>query len=419
MPPTSVGPVVVVGGGQAGFETAAALRSKGYTGPITLVGEEDGAPYQRPPLSKAYLHAPADGIETEDLVLRPQSWYDRNDVVLLHGQRVTTIDRPRSEVELTGGERLPFAHLVLATGAANRPLPVEGATLPGVHYLRTHTEATQLVKALGSCRSVAVIGAGFIGLEVAAAARKKGLAVTVLEAADRPMSRAVSRMMSDYVTGLHRGHGVDVRLGTGVVQVLGNGGRASGVQTADGDVVDADVVVVGIGVLPETALADAAGLAVGNGVLVDEHLRTTDPRIFAVGDCAAFPHRGGSALIRLESVQNAVDQARCVADQLTGTPDAYRAVPWFWTEQFNSKLQMAGLALNHDTAVVRGKPGDHAFSVFCFRDDLLLAVESVNRPADHMAARRLLAAGAPLTPEQAGDIAFDLKRHSRSSPTPA
>jgi 3-phenylpropionate/trans-cinnamate dioxygenase ferredoxin reductase subunit len=407
-------PVVIVGGGQAGFETAFALRSKGHAAPITLIGEEDGVPYQRPPLSKAYLHPPDGGPDLDELVLRPRTWFENHDVILRCGERVVAIDRGRAEVELAGGDRLPFAHLVLATGAGNRPLPVDGADLPGVHYLRTLAEADRLIGALAGCGSVAVIGAGFIGLEVAAAARKKGLQVTVVEAADRPMSRAVSVAMSDYFTGLHRDKGVDLRLGTGVVRVVERGGRAAGVQTDTGEVLHADVVVVGIGVIPETSLAAAAGLATANGIIVDEQLRTTDPRIFAIGDCASFPTEDGRTLIRLESVQNAVDQARCVAAQLTGPPESYKAVPWFWTEQYDSKLQMAGLVQGHDVAVLRGSPEDHAFSVFCFNGERLLGVESVHRPADHMAARRLLAAGASVTPEQAADAQFDLKRYSRA-----
>ncbi|OJG06109.1 Rhodocoxin reductase [Pseudonocardia autotrophica] len=408
------GRVVVVGGGQAGFETAVSLRGKGFTGSITIIGDEPGVPYQRPPLSKAYLHPEGDPDPSE-IVLRPESWFERNEIRLVQGVAASAIDRDAGEVVLADGERVPFEHLVLATGARNRPLPVPGSELPGVHYLRTLDEAHGLIAALGSCKDVAVVGAGFIGLEIAAAAVKKGAVVTVLEAAARPMGRAVSTPMSDHFTSLHRRSGVDLRLDTGVTRVVEKEGRAAGVETSDGSVVHADVVVVGIGVVPEVALAQAAGLPTANGVRVDARLRTTDSRIFAIGDCAAFPSPDGSRELRLESVQNAVDHARCVAAQLTGEDTGYSAVPWFWTEQFDSKLQMAGLVDGYETAVLRGDPSSGSFSVFCFSaDGTLLAVESVNHTRDHMAARRLLAKESGLTPEQAADPATDLKALSRA-----
>lgn len=406
------GPVVVIGGGQAGFETTVSLRSKGHTGPVILVGAESGVPYQRPPLSKAYLHT--SGEEVDELVLRPESWFERNDIGLRQGVSATRIDRDDRVVTLADGERLPFEHLVLATGARNRLLPVPGADSEGVHYLRTLDEARRLVAALGRCSSIAVVGAGFIGLEIAAAAVKKGATTTVVEATDRPMGRAVSRPVSEFVTRLHRDNGVDLRLGCGVARVVESGGRATGVELADGSVVPADLVVVGIGVVPETTLATAAGLETDDGIIVDHRLRTSDEHVSAIGDCARFP--GARGPLRLESVQNAVDHARCVAAQLTGDPSGYCAVPWFWTEQFDRKLQMAGVVDGYATAVVRGAPEDGPFSVFCFAaDGRLLGVESVNQTRDHMAARRLLARQDPgLSPDQAADLSVDLKALSRA-----
>jgi 3-phenylpropionate/trans-cinnamate dioxygenase ferredoxin reductase subunit len=415
MPETiATGPVVIIGAGQGGFETAGALHARGYPGPIHLIGAEKGVPYQRPPLSKAYLKtATGEPPEPDSVALRPLHWYDRSGISLHCGISAMQIDRQRGEVELDNGKRVPFQHLVLATGARNRALPVPGADLAAVHYLRTLDEANALKRCLTPGRKVVVVGAGFIGLEVAAAARTAGADVTVIEALVRPMARAVSETISTFYTRQHERHGVDMRLGTGVVRIVEQDGRACGVETSDGTVVPADVIVVGIGVIPNTDLAAAADLEVDNGIVVDQHLVTADPRISAIGDCAAYPAPNGLTRLRLESVQNTVDQARCVAARLTGTPAPYHAVPWFWTEQFDSKLQMAGLIAGYEDTVVRGSIDDGSFSVFCFGADRLLGVESVNNTRDHMAARRLLAQGKQLKPEQAQDVSLDLKALSR------
>lgn len=402
----SVDRVVIVGSGQAGFEAAVSLRSHGFPGTITLVGDEPGVPYQRPPLSKAYLHCDPD---RESIALRPAQYFDDHRITLACGKPAVRIDRNVRRVELIDGSAIDYDHLILATGARNRLLPVPGADLPGVHYLRTAEEAESLTASMKSCASLLVIGAGFIGLEVAAAARKKGLEVTVVEAMDRPMARALSEVMSDYFSTAHTEHGVDMRLSTGVKAIIEADGRAAGVTTTSGDVIRADAVVVGIGVVPNIELAAVANLPVDNGIVVDEYLRTPDANISAIGDCAAYPGTGATGLVRLESVQNAVDQARCIAAQLTGAKTNYRSVPWFWSEQYESKLQMAGLTAGADTAVVRGSIDSGSFSIFCFLGTRLLGVESVNKPRDHMAARKILASGMPLTPEQAADTEFDLK----------
>ncbi|UEA61129.1 FAD-dependent oxidoreductase [Gordonia otitidis] len=397
--------VIVIGGGQAGFEAVTRLRANGFAGRVTLVSDECEAPYQRPPLSKAYLHE----HDNDALALRPSSFYATNDIGLECGRAVTAIDRRRQLIELSDGATMAYDHLILATGARNRPLPTPGASTAGVHYLRTAAEASELVGALRSCTSLVVIGAGFIGLEVAAAARKKHIGVTVIEALDRPMARALSKPMSEYFANEHLRHGVDLRLNTSVSDILAIDGRASGVRTSDGEIVPADVVVVGIGVLPNSELADRAGLPTHNGIIVDRHLRTPDPHIWAIGDCAAFPLQDSDELVRLESVQNAVDQARCVAAQLTGVRKPYCEVPWFWSEQYESKLQMVGLMAASDTHVVRGSLAERSFSVFGFRSGQLVGAESVNMARDHMAARKMLGCAMPLTPEQAADPTYDLK----------
>ncbi|MDB5796929.1 MAG: pyridine nucleotide-disulfide oxidoreductase family protein [Paucimonas sp.] len=399
--------VIIAGAGQAGAQAAVSLRQEGFEGHIVLLGDEPGLPYQRPPLSKAYLMGK---VEEPGLLLRAEKIYADQRVQLMPGERIESIDRAARTVRLASGQVLGYAHLVLALGAINRPLPAAGAGLDGVGYLRTLAEARDLRARLPNTKRAVVIGAGFIGLEFAAAARAQGIDVTVVEAAPRPMSRVLSEPMSRFLTARHEAQGVRILLNRTVSGLRGEQGRLSGVELDDGSVLEADLAVVGIGVLPNTALAQAAGLAVDNGIVVDENLLTADPAISAIGDCAAFPCAYSSqGLMRLESVQNAVDQARCVAARLAGKPAAFNAVPWFWSEQYDVRLQMAGITSRHDQAIVRGTPEENAWSVFCFRDGAFLGAESVNKTADHMAVRKLLAAGVALTPEQAADPSYDLK----------
>ena len=422
---TQPGTVVIVGTGQGGFQVAASLRDEGFDGRAILVGDEVHLPYQRPPLSKAYLTGEADA----DLVrMRPGKFFAEHGVELRAGERVARIDRAGQRVVLASGEALPYDHLVLALGARNRPLPVPGADLDGVLQLRTLGDAEALRQRLDAAREVVVVGAGFIGLEVAAIAAARGVAVTVVEATDRPMARALSPAMSGFFRSAHERQGVQFVFGTTVVRVLGPSGgangRATGVETADGRHFPADLVLVGIGVIPNAELAAEAGLAVADGIVVDEHLATSDPAISAIGDCAAHPCRFAAAgPVRIESVQNAVDQARCVAARLAGRPAPYASLPWFWSEQGKLKLQIAGLATPHERAVVRGDPAQDGkgggFSVFCFDGGgRLIGVESVNRPLDHILARKLMTLGIDVTPEQAADPGFDLKRHA-STPSVA
>ena len=379
--------VVVVGAGQGGFQIAASLRENGYTAPVTLVGDEPHLPYQRPPLSKTFIK----GDEAADaLAFRPAAFFEKHGIALRLGQRAAAIDRTGGRIGI-GRDWLAYDHLVLATGARNRPLHVPGAELRGVVALRGAADGLTLRAALQAARNVVIVGGGFLGLEVAAAARAKGAAVHLMEAGERLMGRAVSAAVSDYFLAHHRDHGITIALGQTVSAITGDG-HADGVRTTEGEHLPADLVVVAIGVVPNTELAEAAGIAVDRGIVVDHGLLTSDPHIHALGDCALYPSVQGGGMLRLESVQNAVDQARCVAAGILGDVKPYDAVPWFWSDQ-GPRLQIAGLTAGADDTVVKGE-GD-AFSVYCFRNSVFVGVESINRPADHVKARRLLAGPAP------------------------
>ncbi|MBO0914025.1 MULTISPECIES: NAD(P)/FAD-dependent oxidoreductase [Streptomyces] len=405
--------VVIVGAGQGGVQVAASLRERGHAGPVVLVGDEPGLPYQRPPLSKRFLLHPQTPIE-----LRPQSFYERRHIELRH-TRVTSIDRSARRVRLADGDTLAYDHVVLAMGARNRIPPIDGITLNGNVQVRTQDDAERLRTRLQAASHLAIIGAGFIGMEVAAAAAKTGIATTVIEALHRPMARAVSVATSTHMADLHRAQGTTLRLGRTVVRLDGDRpGAVTGVRLDDGSLVPADLVVVGVGVTPAVELATEAGIDVGDGIRVDAFLRTSDPHISAIGDCAEFPSVHTGARTRLESVQNAVDQARCLAACLTGAPTPYNAVPWFWTEQFSTKLQIAGLGQGQDESTTLGDPATGSFSVLLFKDGLLAGVESVNAPADHTAARRILAFGKSPRREETAADGFSLRqwadRHCRN-----
>lgn len=401
--------VVVVGAGQSGFQAVASLRDRGFDGRVELVGDEPGVPYQRPPLSKAYLAGTA-GLE--QLHLRGEDFFAEKNIELVAG-RVASIDRAAALVRLEDGAELSYDHLILATGARNRALPVPGADLPGVLTLRTRDDADRLRASLTASENVVVVGGGFIGLEFASHA---GRPVTIVEAQDRLLNRVATPEISAYFAALHREAGHTVLLGQGVSAVHGDD-RVRGVELSDGSRLPADLVVIAVGVVPETALASAAGLAVDNGVVVDAHLRTSDPRIFAIGDCANFPCVQAGAATRLESVQNAVDQGRCVAASLTGADEPYASLPWFWTDQSGAKLQIAGILSGADRTVVAGDRTTGKFSVLSFRDDVLIAVESVNRPADHIAARRLFTADPHPAYADLAVSEFNLKEHLKVAST--
>ncbi|MDX3641169.1 NAD(P)/FAD-dependent oxidoreductase [Streptomyces sp. MB09-02B] len=384
-------PIVVVGGGQAGLQAALSLREHGFEGRLDVVCAESEAPYDRPPLSKRFLAGTAG---TDDLTLRAPAFLDDRRISLVQDTHAVAVDRADASVALSSGGSLPYDRLILATGSTPRHLPVPGSGHPAVRVLRTVDDATRLRTKLQPGSRVVVIGAGFTGLEVAATARGLGCEVTVVEALDRVIARAVSRPVSEHLLRLHRENGVRILFGRQVTALDGVSREAAvEVLLADGTGLPADVVVVGVGVRPETALAEMAGLDVADGVVVDEHLRTGDPRIHAIGDCARFPDPAGTGSLRLESVQNATDQGKYVAAFLMGADaPGYTAVPWFWTDQYAAKLQIAGLTTGHDRCETDGDPASGRFSVRCYQGGRLLGVESVNRPADHIKARRELAA---------------------------
>lgn len=399
------GPVIIIGAGHGGYQVAASLRQAGFSDPICLINDEAHLPYQRPPLSKAYIKGSAG---PESLMFRPEKFYQDQTIELIAG-RAVSIDRAGRKVLLASGETLAYGHLVLATGARTRLLDLPNANLPDVKYLRILDESEALRNIIPSKTRVVVIGAGFIGLEFAATARIKGLEVDVLELAPRVMARAVTAEVSEYFQARHREAGIRIHLGVQATSIEAEGGKVTGVSLSDGRHLPADLVVVGVGVLPNIELAAEAGLPVAAGVIVDEYLSTADPNISAVGDCALFasPRFGGS--FRLESVQNATDHARCLAARLTGDSKVYDSHPWFWSDQGDDKLQIAGLTTGYDRVVLRGDPAKKAFSAFCYHGDKLLGIESINRAGDHMFGRRLQAMDRSITPEQAADESFDLK----------
>ena len=406
---TLQGPIVIIGAGQAGVQTAESLRAGGFTGPITMLGDEPYGPYHRPPLSKAWLAGEMDAVQ---LVMRAPEMLARKNITLRTDTTVVAIDRAAKHVQLADGSTLPYAGLVLATGSTPRALPLPGAQAQGVLALRSRDDASAIAERLALCQErqlpVVVIGGGFIGLEVAATARKKGLAVTVLEAAPRLLGRVLAPVLSDWYAELHRSHGVQLQLGAQITALEADAqGQVSGVRMADGSLVPAGLVVVGIGVVANEQLAVAAGLECERGIVVDACSRTSDPAIVAAGDCAVRRLPNGN-LLRLESVQNATEQAKSAAAALLGQERTFTATPWFWSDQYDKKLQMAGLSTGADRWSVRGDLSSGSFSVYHFQGERLLAVDSVNASKDHLQARKLLDAGISPTPEQAADATFDL-----------
>jgi 3-phenylpropionate/trans-cinnamate dioxygenase ferredoxin reductase component len=402
--PVVRGPVVIVGAGHAGFQLAASLRQHGFAEPITLLNDEGHLPYQRPPLSKAYLKGTGG---PDSLMFRPEKFYHDQKIDLI-SDRAVSIDRGAHKLSLGSGSALDYSHLVLATGARNRLLDIPNANLDSVRYLRTLDESEALRHLIGTGQRVVVIGAGFIGLEFAATARAKGLEVDVVELGTRVMARAVTAEISEFFQSSHTAAGIRIHLGVQVTRIESDGKKVTGVSLSDGRHMAADLVVVGVGVLPNVELAAQAGLPVAAGIVVDEFLSTADPDISAVGDCALYASPRFGAALRLESVQNATDHARCVAARLTGDAKPYDGLPWFWSDQGPYKLQIAGLTTGYDRVVVRGDRGQGAFSAFCYKAGQLIGIESVNRAGDHMFGRRLLPNGS-ITPEQAADAGFDLK----------
>jgi 3-phenylpropionate/trans-cinnamate dioxygenase ferredoxin reductase subunit len=391
-PEMTEGNVVIVGGGHGGFQMAANLRSEGFAGAITLIGEEPGLPYQRPPLSKAFLK---DG-DAARLHFRPQAFFETNNIELVSGTRVSRIDPDRKHVITATGASIAYDHLVLATGSRNLRPPVANLHLENVLSLRNLADAADLRARLGAARHVLVIGGGFIGMEFAAVAADFGVEVTVIEGAERLMARTVSGAVSKHFLALHEGRGTRVRLGRFVSELVDDGaGRVAGVRLSDGTEIAGDMVLIAAGVAPNSELAAEAGLAVSNGIDVDAFLRTSDPSISALGDCCNFPDPVSGSRVRLESVQAATDHARTIARRLTGKPAPYTAVPWFWSDQSHFKLQIAGLGAGADEQVAI-EPEAGGLVVISFASGRLISVETVNSAAAHMSARRLLAKGRPV-----------------------
>jgi 3-phenylpropionate/trans-cinnamate dioxygenase ferredoxin reductase component len=401
-------PVVIVGAGHAGVQVAASLREGGYEDDIVILSDECDLPYQRPQLSKAFLKV--DGSAC--LPLRAAQFFVDNRLDLRLGKTAVGIDRRDSRVRLSSGQGLAYSHLVIACGARPRPFEGVGEFVEGFAILRRLADARSLRQQLHSAQNVVVIGAGFIGLEIAATAAILGKNVTIIEIGGRVMGRAVSPIISTFFGQAHTGFGARLLLNKAVARFRAHLGKMSEVELSDGVRIAADLVVVGVGILPDDGLAASAGLDCLNGIVVNENLEASDPSISAIGDCAAFPSPLVNTQIRLESVQNAVDQARCVAGRLVGKKAPYRSMPWFWSDQGDLKLQIAGLSHGVDQWILRGDEETRSFSVFGFRGGNLVVVETVNRPGDHMAARKLFEIGAQISPGEAADRGFDLHRRA-------
>ena len=395
--------IVIVGGGHAAGQAAASLRQENYDGAILVIGEEPHIPYQRPPLSKQYL---AGEYGLERVHLRPARFYDSKDIAVRRGVRVEAIDRDAQAVSCSDGTDVGYDKLLLATGARPRKLDTPGNDLPGIHYLRTIADVDAIKADFRPGRRVAIVGGGYIGLEVAAVATEAGLNVTVLEMEDRILQRVTTPTMSAFYHEIHSEKGVAVRTGMRAESFAGTD-RLTGVVCAGGEVVPADVAVVGIGIQPNVELAAAAGLDCDDGIVVDEHTRTSDPNIFAAGDCTNHPNPVLGRRLRLESVPNAMEQSRVAASNLAGKAKAYANVPWFWSDQYELKLQMVGFATEAERQVVRGDPGTRRFAVFYFDGDTLVAADAVNSPREFMAARQLV--GKAVDPGKLADPGVDLR----------
>lgn len=399
--------VLIVGAGHGGASAAVALRQHGFTGAVAIVGDEPHPPYQRPPLSKEYL---AEEKPFERLLLRPETYWSERDVELVLGLRVTSVDAEQRKVMLNSGDMLAYGSLIWATGGAPRRLTCAGGDLAGVHSIRTRQDVDRMKAELPDVRRVVVIGGGYIGLEAAAVLTKLGKQVVVLEALDRVLARVAGAPLSRFYEAEHRAHGVEIRLGAQVDCIVERQGRAAGVQLADGEVIPAELVVVGIGITPAVAPLLAAGAAGGDGVDVDAQCRTSLADIYAIGDCARHANAfADGARIRLESVQNANDQAQVAARAILGGADVYKAAPWFWSNQYDLRLQTVGLSLGYDQIVLRGDPAARAFSLVYLREGRVIALDCVNLAKDYVQGKALVVEGRRIAPELLADASQPLK----------
>lgn len=396
--------VVIAGAGHAAGQAVASLKQMRHVGEIVLIGDEPYLPYQRPPLSKKFLSG---DMPAQRLYVKPDSFYDDPQITLHLNTRIDAIDRA-ARVLQTSGSDIAYDKLILATGSRVRRLEIDGADLDGIHYLRGIDDVKAIRAELGDRRRAVVVGAGYIGLEVAAVLRQAGLAVTVIEMADRVMSRVVSAEISDFYQIEHASRGVHLRLSTGTVAFHGKS-RVTAVATSDGELIDADFVVVGVGILPNVELATEAGLPINDGVIVDERCRTDDPDIYAIGDCTSHPSAIYGRRLRLESVHNALEQAKTAASNICGIDSVYSEVPWFWSDQFDLKLQIAGLSSGYDDVVIRGNPADRSFACLYLRDGRLIATDAVNAPKDFLQSKALIAGQRKLDVDQLANTDISLK----------
>lgn len=398
--------VVIVGAGHAGGSAAAFLRQYGHVGPIVLIGDEPLLPYQRPPLSKAWLKGEADA---DSLQLKPSSWYEEAGVSLRLGGVVVSINRGAKTVALASGEHLPYDYLILATGARARALPIPGADLAGVLSLRTAADAEALKTALGPDKRLAVVGGGYVGLEAAASARALGGHVMIIEREPRVLARVACETLSNFFQDYHGARGVAFELNAGVAGFDGEDGHVTGVRLTDGRVVACDVALVGVGAVPNEELARDAGLECANGVVVDIEARTADPFVFAIGDLTHRPLPIYGRQFRLESVPNALEQAKQAAAAIAGRPMPPHEIPWFWSDQYDLKLQIAGLPFDADTQIVRGDVAAAKFAVFHLKGDLVQAVEAVNAPPEFMAGKQLIAKRTAVSIEKLANSSISMK----------
>ncbi len=396
--------IVIAGAGHAAGQAIASLKQRKFDGQIVLVGDEVYLPYQRPPLSKKFLSG---DLPARRLYVKPESFYEDPQIEVRLNTRIDAIDRSRSVLK-TGNDEIAYDTLILALGSRVRRLKIDGANLDGVHYLRGIDDVAAIRAELGPHKRAVVVGAGYIGLEVAAVLRQSGIDVTVVEMADRVMSRVVSAEISDFYQIEHASQGVKLRLSSGTAAFRGES-RVTAVETTDGELIDADFVVVGVGILPNIELAAAAGLAIDDGILVNERCQTDDPNIYAIGDCTAHPNAIYGRRLRLESVHNALEQAKTAVDNICGVETLYSAVPWFWSDQYDLKLQIAGLSAGYDDVVIRGNPAGRSFACLYLCDGKLIATDAVNSPRDFLQSKALIAERRTIDVDQLANTEIALK----------